>query len=78
MVRTDIAIDMGALMNSNRYFDMSGYEIFNTVMNITQEKTSMKLLSNLTNTKISSSINELKKEANEIFRPEPLVSSKGQ
>ena len=75
MVRTDIAIDMGALMNSNRYFDMSGYEVFNTVMNITQEKTSMKLLSNLTNTKISSSINELKKEANEILKTQIFIDN---
>jgi hypothetical protein len=75
IVRTDIAIDMSALINSNRYFDISGYEIFNTVMTITQEKASMKLLSDLINTKISSSIDELKKETNEILKTQIFIDN---
>jgi hypothetical protein len=75
IVRTDIAIDMSSLINSNRYFDISGYEIFNTVMTITQEKASMKLLSDLMNTKISSSIDELKKETNEILKTQIFIDN---
>ncbi|MDB2518505.1 AsmA-like C-terminal region-containing protein [Gammaproteobacteria bacterium] len=75
IVRTDIAIDMSSLINSNRYFDISGYEIFNTVMTITQEKASMKLLSDLINTKISSSIDELKKETNEILKTQIFIDN---
>ena len=62
LVRTDILIDMGTLIEPNRYFNISGKEIFNLVMNISQENTSMKLSSNLARTQISSSINEIKKE----------------
>ena len=75
IVRTDIAVDMSTLINSNRYFDISGYEIFNTVMTITQEKTSMKLLSDLMNTKISSSINEIKKETNEFLKTQIYIDN---
>ena len=75
IVRTDIAIDMSTLIDSNRYFDISGYEIFNTVMTISKDKTSMKLLSNLINTKILSSINELKKETNEILKTQIFIDN---
>ena len=75
IVRTDIAVDMSTLINSNRYFDISGYEIFNTVMTITQEKTSMKLLSDLMNTKISSSINEIKKETNKFLKTQIYIDN---
>ena len=75
IVRTDIAVDMSTLINSNRYFDISGYEIFNTVMTITQEKTSMKLISDLMNTKISSSINEIKKETNEFLKTQIYIDN---
>ena len=67
VLRTDILIDMATLIDPNRYFNISGKEIFNLVMNISQENTSMKLSSNLARTKISSSINEIKKESNEIL-----------
>jgi uncharacterized protein YhdP len=66
---------MSTLINSNRYFDISGYEIFNTVMTITQEKTSMKLISDLMNTKISSSINEIKKETNEFLKTQIYIDN---
>jgi hypothetical protein len=66
---------MSTLINSNRYFDISGYEIFNTVMTITQEKTSMRLISDLMNTKISSSINEIKKETNEFLKTQIYIDN---
>ena len=50
LVRTDILIDMGTLIDPNRYFNISAKEIFNLVMNISQENTSMKLSSNLART----------------------------
>ena len=75
IVRTDITVDMSTLINSNRYFDISGYEIFNTVMTITEEKASMKLLSDLMNTKISSSISELKKDTNEFLKTQIYIDN---
>jgi uncharacterized protein YhdP len=44
-------------------------------MTITQEKASMKLLSDLMNTKISSSIDELKKETNEILKTQIFIDN---
>lgn len=67
-IRADIALDMSVLIDPNRYFDMSGNETFSAVMQISKEKTSVNLFSNLMNTKISSSINDLKKERNKILK----------
>jgi hypothetical protein len=75
VLRTDILIDMATLIDPNRYFNISGKEIFNLVMNISQENTSMKLSSNLARTKISSSINEIKKESNEILKTVVFVEN---
>ena len=75
LVRTDILIDMGTLIEPSRYFNISGKEIFNLVMNISQENTSMKLSSNLAHTQISSSINEIKKEPTEILKTVVLVEN---
>ena len=45
---------MGGIIDSNRYFSMDGDEVFNSTMVLSKDKFSMKLLSNLNNTKISS------------------------
>ena len=74
-IRTDILIDMGTLIDPSSYFDINGNEIFRTVMNISQENTSIKLLSKLTNTEIYSTINEIKKDKNEILETEIFIEN---
>ena len=57
---------MGGIIDSNRYFSMDGDEIFRSIMVLSKDSFSMKLLSNLSNTKISSSIEEINNKLNEV------------
>ena len=61
-VRTNLEINMGGIIDSNRYFGMSGKEVFFSILKITQNNLSMKLFSDLKRTKISSSIKEIEKK----------------
>lgn len=61
-VRTNLEINMGGIIDSNRYFGMSGKEVFSSILKITQNNLSMKLFSDLERTKISSSIKEIEKK----------------
>ena len=47
---------MGGIIDSNRYFSMIGDEVFQSTMVLSKDNFSMELLSNLNNTKITSSI----------------------
>jgi hypothetical protein len=74
-IRTDIFIDMSTLIDPSSYFDVNGNEVFRTIMNISQENTSIKLLSKLTNTEIYSIINEIKKDKNDILETEIFIEN---
>ena len=66
VIRTDLSINMGGIIDSNRYFSMSGDEVFRSIMVLSNENFSMELLSNLSNTEITSSIDEISDKLNEI------------
>ena len=57
---------MGGIIDSNRYFSMDGDEIFRSIMILSEDNFSMNLLSNLSNTNISSSIEEINEKLNEV------------
>ena len=59
-------INMGGIIDSNRYFAMDGDEIFRSIMILSEDNFSMNLLSNLSNTNISSSIEEINEKLNEV------------
>ena len=66
VIRTSLTINMDDIIDSNRYFSMDGDEIFRSIMVLSKDSFSMKLLSNLSNTKISSSIEEINNKLNEV------------
>lgn len=63
-IRTEIAIIMDKIIDKNPYFRMSGSEIFLSTINYSDNKFSAELYSDLTNTQIYSSIDEIKKTLN--------------
>ena len=67
VIRTSLTINMDGIIDSNRYFSMDGDEIFRSIMVLSKDSFSMKLLSNLSNTKISSSIEEINNKLNEVI-----------
>ena len=64
VIRTNLKIIMDRIIDSNRYFSMDGNEVFNTTILLSKDNFSMKLLSNLRNTNISSSIKEIEGKLN--------------
>ena len=50
VIRTNLTINMGGIIDSNRYFSMDGDEIFRSIMILSKDNFSMNLLSNLSNT----------------------------
>ena len=66
VIRTNLKINMGGIIDSNRYFSMDGDEIFQSTMVLSEDNFSMNLLSNLSNTNISSSIEEINDKLNEV------------
>ena len=66
VIRTNLTINMGGIIDSNRYFSMDGDEIFRSIMILSEDNFSMNLLSNLSNTNISSSIEEINEKLNEV------------
>ena len=66
IIRTNLKINMGGIIDSNRYFSMDGDEIFQSTMVLSEDNFSMNLLSNLSNTNISSSIEEINDKLNEV------------
>ena len=55
---------MDGIIDSNRYFSMNGDEVFSSTMVLSKDNFSMKLISNLSNTSISSSIKEIDNKLN--------------
>ena len=55
---------MDGIIDSNRYFSMNGDEVFSSIMVLSEDNFSMKLISNLSKTSISSSIKEIDKKLN--------------
>ena len=55
---------MADLLESTDYFSMDGLEEFDAIININNEVVSLKLNTNLNNTVIKSSLDELKKDLN--------------
>ena len=64
VIRTDLTINMDGIIDSNRYFSMIGDEVFRSIMVLSEDNFSMKLISNLSNTRISSSIKEIDNKLN--------------
>ena len=64
VIRTNLKIIMDEIIDSNRYFSMDGSEVFSTTILLSKDNFSMKLLSNLRNTNISSSIKEIEDKLN--------------
>ena len=64
VIRTNLKINMDGIIDSNRYFSMDGNEVFSTTIFLSKDNFSMKLLSNLRNTNISSSIKEIEDKLN--------------
>jgi len=73
VIRTNLEINMGGIIDSNRYFSMIGNEVFNSTMFLSKEKFSMELLSNLDNTKITSSIDEINNKLNEAIETKIFI-----
>ena len=73
VIRTNLEINMGGIIDSNRYFSMIGDEVFNSTMVLSKEKFSMELLSNLNNTKITSSIDEINNRLNETIETKIFI-----
>ena len=73
VIRTNLEINMGGIIDSNRYFSMIGNEVFNSTMVLSKEKFSMELLSNLDNTKITSSIDEINNKLNEAIETKIFI-----
>ena len=65
IIRTNLTINMDRIIDTNRYFSMNGNEVFKSTMVLSEENFSIELLSNLNNTKITSSINEINDKLNE-------------
>ena len=65
VIRTNLEINMGEIIDSNSYFSMIGDEVFKTTVTLSKENFSMELLSNLNNTKITSNIDEINSKLNE-------------
>ena len=64
VIRTNLKIIMDGIIDSNRYFSMDGNEVFGTTILLSKDNFSMKLLSNLRNTNITSSIKEIEGKFN--------------
>jgi hypothetical protein len=64
VIRTNLKINMGGIIDSNKYFSMDGSEVFKTTILLSKDNSSMELLSNLRNTNISSSIKEIEDKLN--------------
>jgi hypothetical protein len=64
VIRTNLKINMGGIIDSNKYFSMDGSEVFKTTILLSKDNFSMELLSNLRNTNISSSIKEIEDKLN--------------
>ena len=64
VIRTDLTINMDGIIDSNRYFSMNGDEVFSSIMVLSEDNFSMKLISNLSKTNISSSIKEIDNKLN--------------
>ena len=65
IIRTNLTINMDGIIDTNRYFSMNGNEVFRSTIVLSEENFSIELLSNLSNTKITSSINEINDKLNE-------------
>ena len=65
IIRANLTINMDEIIDTNRYFSMNGNEVFKSTMVLSKENFSIELLSNLNNTKITSSINEINDKLNE-------------
>ena len=63
-LQSTLLFDMDDLLDSTKYFSMSGLEKFDAILNIRNEVVSLKLNTNLSNTIIKSSLDELKKDLN--------------
>ena len=66
IIRTNLTINMGGIIDSNRYFSMDGDEVFRSIIVLSEDNFSMNLLSNLSNTNILSSIEEINNKLNEV------------
>ncbi len=64
VIRTNLTINMDGIIDSNRYFSMNGDEVFSSTMVLSEDSFSMKLISDLSNTSISSSIKEIDNKLN--------------
>ena len=65
IIRTNLKINMDEITDSSQYFSMSGQEIFKVTMTFSDENLSMNMVSNLTNTNFSASIQDLNNKLNE-------------
>ena len=63
-LQSSLLFDMADLLESTDYFSMNGLEKFDAIVNISNEVVSLKLNTNLNNTVIKSSLDELKKDLN--------------
>ena len=63
-LQSSLLFDMADLLESTDYFSMDGLEKFDAIINISNEVVSLKLNTNLNNTVIKSSLDELKKDLN--------------
>ena len=63
-LQSSLLFDMADLLESTDYYSMSGLEKFDAIVNISNEVVSLKLNTNLNNTVIKSSLDELKKDLN--------------
>ena len=63
-LQSSLLFDMADLLESTNYFSMNGLEKFDAIVNISNQVVSLKLNTNLNNTVIKSSLDELKKDLN--------------
>ncbi len=76
-LRSDVSVKMDNFVNFGDYLNISGTEIFNAKLSI-DEKASLELSSNLSNTTFSSYIDELNKRPTDNLKTKILISDLSQ
>ena len=62
-IRSKLVFDMAEIINFEKYFKLEGLEEFNGILTVNDDLVSLELDSNLSNTKITSIIDDLQKES---------------
>lgn len=77
-IRSILSIDMSKIISSNQFLTLLGEEYFNIVMKVKKNHTSMKLFTDLDNTSIESSLDDIYKPKNEVLKTSIFIEDISQ